>query len=161
MSRGLSYSFVPLRAPLLSMVAPRRIHHKPNMGQGQRLASARSFSYDLIMLSRNTCAACRSRWNRNARSSASPPAAVRALNEDAERRFDASIASFRRLTPQEANDVHGLKIAVVTAAPGDTIDTLAARMVTPNRPVEYFLLLNELDPGAAIIPGEHYKIGTE
>ena len=87
--------------------------------------------------------------------------AVRALNEDAERRFDASIASFRRLTPQEVNDVHGLKIAVVTAAPGDTIDTLAARMVTPNRPVEYFLLLNELDPGAAIIPGEHYKIVTE
>ena len=87
--------------------------------------------------------------------------AMRALNEDAERRFDASIASFRRLTPQEANDVHGLKIAVVTAAPGDTIDTLAARMVTPNRPVEYFLLLNELDPGAAIIPGEHYKIVTE
>ena len=87
--------------------------------------------------------------------------AMRALNEDAERRFDASIASFRRLTPQEANDVHGLKIAVVTAAPGDTIDTLAARMVTPNRPVEYFLLLNELDPGAAIVPGEHYKIVSE
>ena len=87
--------------------------------------------------------------------------AVRALNEDAERRFDASIASFRRLTPQEANDVRGLKIAVATAAPGDTIDTLAARMVTPNRPVEYFLLLNELDPGAAIVPGENYKIVTE
>jgi len=27
--------------------------------------------------------------------------------------------------------------------------------------VEYFLLLNELDPGAALIPGEHYKIVTE
>ena len=87
--------------------------------------------------------------------------AVRALNEDAERRFDASIASFRRLTAQEARDVHGLKIAVVTAAPGDTIDTMAARMVTPNRPVEYFLLLNELDPGAALIPEERYKIVTE
>jgi predicted Zn-dependent protease len=87
--------------------------------------------------------------------------AVRALNEDAERRFDASIASFRRLTEQEGRDVRGLKIAVVTAAPGDTIDTVAARMVTPNRPAEYFLLLNELDPGAALTPGERYKIVTE
>jgi predicted Zn-dependent protease len=87
--------------------------------------------------------------------------AVRALNEDAERRFDASIASFRRLTAQETRDVRGLKIAVVTAASGDTIDTMAARMVTPNRPAEYFLLLNELDPGAALIPGERYKIVTE
>jgi predicted Zn-dependent protease len=87
--------------------------------------------------------------------------AVRALSEEAERRFDASIASFRRLTPQEASNVRGLKIAVATAAPGDTIDTLAARMITPNRPVEYFLLLNELDAGAALTPGERYKIVIE
>jgi len=87
--------------------------------------------------------------------------AVRELNDDAERRFNASIATFRRLSAEEAREVHGLKIGVATAAPGDTIATMAARMVTPNRPAEYFVLLNELDPGEALTPGEHYKIVTE
>ena len=88
--------------------------------------------------------------------------AVRSLNEDAERRFDASIMSFRRLTAQEARDVRGLKIAIVTAGFGDNVESMAARMVTPNRPAEYFMLLNGLDPGAStLIPGERYKIVTE
>ena len=87
--------------------------------------------------------------------------AVHALDDDAERRFDASIATFRRLTAEEARDVRGLRISVATAAPGDTIATMAARMVTPNRPAEYFVLLNELDPGATLTPGERYKIVTE
>ncbi len=87
--------------------------------------------------------------------------AVHALNDNAEHRFDASIGTFRRMTAEEARDVHGLRISVATAAPGDTIATMAARMVTPNRPAEYFVLLNELDPGASLTPGEHYKIVTE
>ena len=31
-----------------------------------------------------------------------------------------SIQSFRRITPEEAHDVRGLKISIVTAGPGDT-----------------------------------------
>ncbi len=70
--------------------------------------------------------------------------------------------SFRRLTAQEARDVRGLKIAIVTAGFGDNVESMAARMVTPNRPAEYFMLLNGLDPGAStLIPGERYKIVTE
>jgi predicted Zn-dependent protease len=87
--------------------------------------------------------------------------AVRSLNEDAERRFDASISTFHRLTPEEAREVRGLKIGIVAAAPGDTISTLATRMVTPNRPAEYFTLLNELDPDSTLTPGERYKIVME
>jgi predicted Zn-dependent protease len=87
--------------------------------------------------------------------------AVRALSEDAERRFDASISTFHRLTPEEARDVRGLRIGVVAAAPADTISAISARMVTPNRPAEYFTLLNELDPDSALVPGEHYKIVIE
>jgi predicted Zn-dependent protease len=87
--------------------------------------------------------------------------AVKSLTQEAERRFMASILSFRQLTLEEARDVHPLRIAVTTAAPGDTAATLAARMTTPNRPLEYFMLLNGLDQTTPIIPGESYKIVTE
>ena len=87
--------------------------------------------------------------------------AVRALSDEAEKRIDASISTFRRMTAEEVRDVRGLRLAVVSAQFGDTIATMAERMTTPNRPSEYFLLLNGLDADAALIPGERYKIVTE
>ncbi|MBM3563680.1 MAG: Zn-dependent protease [Alphaproteobacteria bacterium] len=87
--------------------------------------------------------------------------AARTLNDDADARFMESIRSFRRLAPDEITDARPLRIAVAVAAPGDTIETMAARMVVPNRPVEYFMLLNGLSAGDALIPGEHYKIVTD
>ncbi len=87
--------------------------------------------------------------------------AVKSLSDEAERRFMESILTFRRLAPEETHEVRGLKIAIATAAPGETIASMAARMVTPNRPLEYFLLLNGLDEGSQIVPGEKYKIVTE
>ncbi|MBI1868324.1 MAG: M48 family metalloprotease [Methylocystis sp.] len=87
--------------------------------------------------------------------------AVRSLNEDAERRFAASIRTFRRISAEEAHDVRGLRIAIVTAAADDTAATMAARMVVPNRPLQYFLLLNGLDREGPLIAGEKYKIVTE
>jgi predicted Zn-dependent protease len=87
--------------------------------------------------------------------------AVRTLSPEAEREFDESIATFRRLSADEARDVRGLRIAIVTAAPEDTIATMTARMTTPNRPAEYFTLLNGLDPDSTLTPLERYKIVTE
>jgi predicted Zn-dependent protease len=87
--------------------------------------------------------------------------AVRALTGDAERRFMESIQTFRRLAPEEAHDVRPPRIATVIAAPDDTAASLAGRMVTPNRPYEYFLLLNGLDQSSPLVPGERYKIVTE
>ncbi|MGJ0502633.1 MAG: M48 family metalloprotease [Methylocystis sp.] len=87
--------------------------------------------------------------------------AARTLSDEADARFMESIRSFRRLAPDETTDARPLKIAVAVAGPGDTVDTMAARMVVPNRPVEYFLLLNGLSAGDALTPGEHYKIVTE
>ena len=40
-------------------------------------------------------------------------------------------------------------------------ESLAAQMTTPNRPIEYFRLLNGLDENEPLIPGERYKIVTE
>ena len=71
------------------------------------------------------------------------------------------IQTFRRIAPDEALDVRSLKIAVVTAGPGDTIQTMAERMVVPNRPLEYFELLNGLQDGEALVPGEKYKVINE
>jgi predicted Zn-dependent protease len=87
--------------------------------------------------------------------------AVRALTEEAERRFMASAQSFRRLGWEETLDVRGLRISVVTASAQDTPESLAARMVVPNRPLEYVLLLNGLEPQERLVPGERYKLVTE
>lgn len=87
--------------------------------------------------------------------------ATHALTDDAERRFMDSILSFRRLSPDEAREARPLKLAVVTAAPGDTTETLAGRMTVPNRPLEYLRLLNGLDDSDPVVPGEHYKVVTE
>jgi predicted Zn-dependent protease len=87
--------------------------------------------------------------------------AARALTDDADARFMDSIRSFRRLAPDEGADARPLRIAVAVAGPGDTIETMAARMVVPNRPAEYFMLLNGLSAGDSLVPGEHYKIVTD
>lgn len=87
--------------------------------------------------------------------------AAKALNDEVEKNFLESIMTFRRITPEEARETHGLRIAIVTAEPGDTVESLAARMVTPNRPLEYFRLLNGLEDADQVTPGERYKIVTE
>ncbi len=87
--------------------------------------------------------------------------AAHSLTDDVDKRFLESINSFRRTTPDEAQAAHTLKIAVITAASGDTSETMASKMVVPNRPLEYFLLLNGLSAADALTPGERYKIITE
>lgn len=87
--------------------------------------------------------------------------AAKALTDQAEKEFMESIQTFRRITPEEAREAHGLKISVITAGPGDTVESLAGHMTTPNRPLEYFRLLNGLDENEPVTPGERYKIVTE
>ncbi|WP_159729186.1 hypothetical protein [Methylosinus sp. Ce-a6] len=87
--------------------------------------------------------------------------AVRALDEATERRFAASVATFRRLRWEETLDVRPLRLSVVTAGAEDTVETMAQRMVVPNRPLEYFQLLNGLEQGSRLTPGERYKLVVE
>ncbi len=87
--------------------------------------------------------------------------AAGALTDAAEKQFMESIMSFRRITPEEAREAHGLKISVIQAAPGDTVEGLSARMTIPNRPLEYFRLLNGLSDTDQVAAGERYKIVTE
>lgn len=69
--------------------------------------------------------------------------------------------SFRRLTPAQAAALQPLRLRIVTVRPGDTLQTMAARMAFDDDPLGRFLVLNGLDPGAALQPGQLVKIVTE
>ncbi|MCX5494644.1 M48 family metalloprotease [Kaistia dalseonensis] len=71
----------------------------------------------------------------------------------------ATVQSFRKLTPQEAASLQPLRIRIVTVQPGDTVDTMAARMQGVDRPRDLFLVLNDIKPGAGLPAiGEKVKI---
>ncbi|MHC2018628.1 M48 family metalloprotease [Methylobacterium sp. CM6247] len=76
--------------------------------------------------------------------------------------------AFRRWTeslsgvgPDEVKSLRPLRIQVVVAGPADTADEMARRMVVPDRPLDRFLVLNELERGAVIRAGQSYKLVVE
>ena len=84
--------------------------------------------------------------------------AAKGRSAELDRSFRDSLESVRALSGEEARGVRPLRVHAVTAGPGDTVESLAARMVVANRPVERFLVLNGLERGAALKPGTRYKI---
>ncbi len=77
------------------------------------------------------------------------------------RAFRQTLASFRRLSTHEIASIRPRRIALITAQPGDTPESLASRMSAPDRPLERFLVLNGLTAGKPLTPGWIYKIITE
>lgn len=67
------------------------------------------------------------------------------------------IGSFRRLSQAEAARLRPRHIEVVEVGQGDTVESLAASMVS-DRPMEEFLLLNDRSKGDALKPGERVKV---
>ncbi|MCW5747822.1 MAG: M48 family metalloprotease [Alphaproteobacteria bacterium] len=67
--------------------------------------------------------------------------------------------TFRRLSTAEAANTRPLRLVVEPVKPGDTIDRLAGRAPAeePHR-VERFLLLNGLQPGDRLLPGQRVKV---
>ena len=80
---------------------------------------------------------------------------------DPERPMRALLSSFRVLGAGEAQTARPLTIRVVPAAGGDTPATMAARMPEQERAQELFMVLNGLERGGALAPGQRYKIVTE
>ncbi len=70
-------------------------------------------------------------------------------------------ASFRRLSDAERAALHPLRVRVVTVQPGESVATLAGRMVGVERKLELFRLINALGPGATVSAGERVKIITD
>ncbi|MFM2443225.1 MAG: hypothetical protein RJB09_411, partial [Pseudomonadota bacterium] len=87
--------------------------------------------------------------------------ATRNLTAAMDARFMESIESFRPLGSDGSQRTRPLRLKIVTASAGDTPALLARRMSVPEQQVEQFLLLNGLEPNAALRPDERYKIVVE
>ncbi|MEN3792096.1 M48 family metalloprotease [Fulvimarina sp. MAC3] len=74
---------------------------------------------------------------------------------------DSVSSSFRMLSTAERNSLKPLRIRVVTAAGGDTVESLSSRMVGVDREAALFRLLNGLDASQQVQPGARYKIVAE
>ena len=83
--------------------------------------------------------------------------AIKSLTPEADARFSAAIATFHPLSEQEAAQAQPLHLRLAVAGSGDTAETMAAKMATPDRPLDHFLLLNGLE-SATLKTGESYKI---
>lgn len=87
--------------------------------------------------------------------------ASRSLGADVDRRFMASIQSFRRMSPQEVAALRALRIVVVAARAGDTTQSLGARMAIREQGHELFMLINGLRRAGPLQPGARYKLVQE
>ena len=80
---------------------------------------------------------------------------------DADRVFKASVETFRRMTVAEIEAAKPLRLKVTTVAPGDTIERLAGHMAGLDHPIERFRVLNGLEAGARLKPGDSVKVVME
>lgn len=80
---------------------------------------------------------------------------------DTDQRFRSAIETFKRLSPKEAAAARPYRIAIVTAASGDTAESLAAKMAFPDRQLDRFLVINGLEPDDAVSAGTRYKVVVE
>jgi predicted Zn-dependent protease len=72
-----------------------------------------------------------------------------------------TVASFRQLDQRTLANLKPLRVAIVTARPGDTEQSLAARMSGVDRPRELFRVLNHIQPATPITPGTRFKVVTD
>lgn len=87
--------------------------------------------------------------------------ASRTLNADTDRRFMASIDSFRRIPAQEASSLRPLKLVIIAGRPGDTTQATGARMAIPEQGQDMFMLINGLRRAGPLTPGQRYKFVKE
>lgn len=73
-------------------------------------------------------------------------------------RFMASLESFRQINAQDSALAAPEKIRIVEAQSGDTAETIAAKMGFLPQWLDQFLILNGLERGASVVPGQRYKI---
>ena len=74
--------------------------------------------------------------------------------------FRRTLESVRQVQPDEARAIRPLRLRIVTAQPGDTIQSLAERMPV-DRPLDRFMQMNGLDRSDSLKVGERYKIAVE
>lgn len=72
--------------------------------------------------------------------------------------FNGMFKSMRRITAGEAGQVKPRRLSVVAVKAGDTVQSLAGRMAYTDAAVERFLVLNGLESGARLVPGQKVKL---
>lgn len=87
--------------------------------------------------------------------------AARDLTPELDATFRAAIDSFRRMSSGEIASAKPLRIRLAKVRSGDTVQSMAARMPGVSNAVEQFLILNGLERGAQLRPGQTVKIVTE
>jgi len=80
---------------------------------------------------------------------------------DPERPMRALLSSFRVLSAEEAQAIRPKQVRAVAATEGDSPATMAARMPEQDRAQELFLVLNGIERGTALTPGQRYKVIAE
>jgi predicted Zn-dependent protease len=75
--------------------------------------------------------------------------------------FRRTLDTLREVTPDEGRALRPLRLQIVTAREGETVEHLASRMGGIDRPVERFLTLNGLARGTSVKAGEPYKLVIE
>lgn len=75
--------------------------------------------------------------------------------------LDATLKSFRKLGPAETARLRPLRIDVVRARRGNSAASLAGRIKGTEQRLQLFRILNGLESGDTIKPGEYYKIITD
>ena len=72
--------------------------------------------------------------------------------------FASMIGSLRRISVAEAAEIRPRVIDVVIARPGDTVQSMAARMAYRDFRLERFLALNGLSANSPLAPGQKVKL---
>jgi predicted Zn-dependent protease len=72
--------------------------------------------------------------------------------------YQATVNSFRRLSADEAAALQARRLRVVTVERGQDVEDLARRMAVDSLPREQFELLNGLESGDSLSPGQQVKL---
>jgi len=84
--------------------------------------------------------------------------ATKEKTTESDRNARETVNSFRRLSLEEIQAARPLRIKIITAQPGDTVESLSHRMAPVDRPMERFRVLNGLDAHAQVKVRDLVKI---
>ncbi|HZL38977.1 MAG TPA: M48 family metalloprotease [Pseudolabrys sp.] len=84
--------------------------------------------------------------------------AAKNMTTAVDRSFRESISSFRRMSLQESEQVHPLRLKIITVGAKDTVESLARHMATADHALDRFRVLNGLGPNDALKPGAKVKL---
>ena len=87
--------------------------------------------------------------------------AAKNRTEAVDKSFRDSLGTFRRMSGNEIASAQPLRVKVVEAKRGDTIEKFGRRMAVADRPTERFRVLNGLGPNDRVKPGDLVKVVVE